>query len=51
MAAYALAVAAATGQTVARCVLLFLTPTGAHERHIDDLTTATAQVRDTVLAG
>jgi ATP-dependent helicase/nuclease subunit A len=51
MAAYALAVTAATGETVARCVLLFLTPTGAHERHIDDLTTATAQIRETVLAG
>jgi ATP-dependent exoDNAse (exonuclease V) beta subunit len=50
MAAYALAVAAATGETVARGVLLFLTPTGAHERHID-LAAASAQVRDAVLAG
>jgi hypothetical protein len=46
----ALAVAAATGETVARCTLLFLTPTGAQERQIDDLTAAAAQVRDTVLA-
>ena len=51
MAAYALAVAAATGENVAHCILLFLTPTGAHERHIDDLNVAAAQIRDAVLAG
>ena len=50
-AAYAVAVAAATGENVAHCILLFLTPTGAHERHIDDLNVAAAQIRDAVLAG
>ncbi|MDT5038037.1 MAG: hypothetical protein QOE03_3222 [Micromonosporaceae bacterium] len=51
MAAYALAVTAATGEPVARCVLLFLSPTGAHERHVDNLAATCTQIRETVLAG
>jgi len=51
LAAYAVAVAAATGETVSRCVLLFLSPAGAHERSVDDLAGAAVQVRDAVLAG
>jgi ATP-dependent exoDNAse (exonuclease V) beta subunit len=51
MAAYALAVAAATGEAIPRCVLLFLTPFGAHERGVADVSGATADVRETVRAG
>jgi ATP-dependent exoDNAse (exonuclease V) beta subunit len=51
MAAYALAIEAATGESVARCVLLFLTPSGAHERNVDDVSSAAAHVRDTVRDG
>lgn len=49
MAAYALAVIAATGETVARAVLLFLSPGGAHEGHIGDLAAASAKVHEAVL--
>jgi ATP-dependent exoDNAse (exonuclease V) beta subunit len=50
MAAYALAIQAATGQPVDRCVLLFLTPAGAHERQIGELIDATTQIRERVLS-
>jgi len=43
--AYALAVARATGQDVARVVFVFLTPDGAIERELPDLAAATADVR------
>ena len=46
-AAYAIAVAAATGERVDRCVFLFLAPGGVREVEIggDDLADASAQVR------
>ncbi|HEX5615372.1 MAG TPA: UvrD-helicase domain-containing protein [Acidimicrobiia bacterium] len=44
-AAYAVAVAAATGEPVVRCVFLFLDPAGARERAVDDLDAAMAEVR------
>ena len=44
-AAYALAVAAATGERVVRCVLCLLTPTGAREIVVDDLDTLVTEVR------
>ncbi|MCQ7029775.1 PD-(D/E)XK nuclease family protein, partial [Escherichia coli] len=44
MAAYALAIEAATDHPVVRCMLLFLTPTGVHHRDIDALDTAKRQV-------
>jgi ATP-dependent exoDNAse (exonuclease V) beta subunit len=48
LGAYAAALEAATGERVARCVLLFLSPTGAVERTVDDIDTTIAQVRDAV---
>ena len=51
MAAYAAALEAATGEPVARCVLLFLSPTGPVERTVDDIDATTALVRDTVRSG
>ncbi|OJF14219.1 UvrD-helicase domain-containing protein [Couchioplanes caeruleus] len=48
MAAYATAVHVATGETVARCILLFLTPYGAHPQPVTDLAEAAAQIRHTV---
>jgi RecB family exonuclease len=48
LAAYAAALEAATGEHLARCVLLFLSPTGAGERTVDDIEMATAQVFDVV---
>jgi ATP-dependent exoDNAse (exonuclease V) beta subunit len=48
-AAYTLAVAAATGEPLARCVFLFLTPTDAIERSITDLERAIAEVREQIL--
>jgi len=50
-AAYALAVAAATGEPVVRVVFLFLTPAGAIERDLDDLDAAVREVRAIVGAG
>jgi ATP-dependent helicase/nuclease subunit A len=50
-AAYAAAVAAATGERVARVTFLFLTPDGAVERHLDGLELAVAHVRDLVARG
>jgi ATP-dependent exoDNAse (exonuclease V) beta subunit len=44
MAAYAAAAQAATGEKVARCVLLFLSPHGAVERQVEDLEPAVRQV-------
>jgi ATP-dependent exoDNAse (exonuclease V) beta subunit len=51
LAAYAAALEAATGERGARCVLLFLSPTGAVERTVDDIDMATAQVFDAVRSG
>nr|WP_275941617.1 PD-(D/E)XK nuclease family protein [Planosporangium mesophilum] len=51
MAAYATAVEAATGEPVSRCVLLFLTPYGAHERVVGGLRDASAQVEELVRSG
>jgi ATP-dependent helicase/nuclease subunit A len=48
LAAYAVALEAATGEAVARCVLLFLSPGGAVARIVDDIDEATRQVRDAV---
>jgi ATP-dependent exoDNAse (exonuclease V) beta subunit len=45
-AAYALALAAATGEDVTRVVFLFLTPGGAVERELVDLDAAVGEVRD-----
>ena len=45
-AAYALAVARATGERVARVVFLFLTADGAVELDLDGLDTATAELED-----
>jgi ATP-dependent exoDNAse (exonuclease V) beta subunit len=50
-ASYALTVAAATGEPVARVTFLFLTPEGAIERHLPDLDAAVAHVRALVTAG
>jgi ATP-dependent helicase/nuclease subunit A len=49
-AAYALVVAAATGEPVADVVFVYLTPQGAVEHRLTDLDAATAEVR-TLLAG
>jgi ATP-dependent helicase/nuclease subunit A len=48
LAAYAAALEAATGEHLARCVLLFLSPTGAVERAVADIDMAIAQVFDAV---
>jgi ATP-dependent exoDNAse (exonuclease V) beta subunit len=50
-AAYALAVAQATGEAVARVTFLFLTPAGAIERELADLPAAVAEVERLVRAG
>jgi ATP-dependent helicase/nuclease subunit A len=50
-AAYALAMAQATGEAVARVVFVFLTPQGAVERELPDLTGAIADVERLVVAG
>jgi ATP-dependent helicase/nuclease subunit A len=50
-AAYALAVARATGETVARVTFVFLTPAGAVERPLADLDAAVAEVAAAVTAG
>jgi len=47
-AAYALAVAEATGRKVSRCTFLFLARQGAEIRHVDDLEAATGEVRSMV---
>ena len=47
---YALAVAAATGEAVARCVFVFLTDDGAVERDIDDLAAAVGDAEKVVTA-
>jgi hypothetical protein len=44
-ASYALALEAATGERVARCVFLFLGAGGADERAVSDLPQALAEVR------
>ena len=49
-AAYALAVAAATAENVVRVTFVFLTPSGAVERHLGGLDAAVARVRDLVAA-
>ena len=50
-AAYALAVGRATGEPVTRVVFLFLTPQGAVERELPDLSTAIADVERLVRVG
>ncbi len=45
-ASYALALAEATGEPVARCVFLFLAPAGAVARDVDDLPRAVDEVRE-----
>ncbi|HLT17601.1 MAG TPA: 3'-5' exonuclease, partial [Acidimicrobiales bacterium] len=50
-AAYALTVAATTGEPVERVVFLFLTPQGAIERDLPDLAAAVAEVERLVRAG
>jgi ATP-dependent exoDNAse (exonuclease V) beta subunit len=50
-AAYALVVAATTGEPVTRVVFLFLTPDGAVERGLPDLTGAIREVEAAVAAG
>ena len=47
-ASYALALETATGEPVARCVFLFLTPEGAWARDVDVLDRAIAEVRAVV---
>ena len=49
--AYALAVSAATGEPVVRVVFVFLTPSGAVERDLDDIAGAVTAVRAAVIAG
>jgi ATP-dependent helicase/nuclease subunit A len=51
LAVYASAVEAAVGEPVARCVLLFLSPTGSYAATVPDLAEAVARVRSTLLAG
>ena len=50
-AAYALAVAQATGEAVVRVTFVFLTPAGAEERHLTGLEAAIADVRRLVEEG
>jgi ATP-dependent exoDNAse (exonuclease V) beta subunit len=50
-ASYALAVGAASGETVTRVTFVFLTPDGAVERDLPDLAGAVAHVRTLVAAG
>jgi ATP-dependent exoDNAse (exonuclease V) beta subunit len=50
VAAYVSGLAAATGRPVARAVLLFLSPSGAAERTVDDIDDAITQLREQVLA-
>ncbi|MHB8438971.1 MAG: 3'-5' exonuclease, partial [Acidimicrobiales bacterium] len=50
-ASYALAVAATTGELVARVVFVFLTPEGAVERDLPDFAAAVEHVRELVIAG
>jgi ATP-dependent helicase/nuclease subunit A len=50
-ASYALAVAAATGEPVVRVTFVFLTPEGAVERDLPDLTPSVEHVRALVVAG
>ncbi len=50
-ASYALTVSAATGESVPRVTFLFLTPDGAIERHILDLSTAVEHARRLVTSG
>jgi ATP-dependent exoDNAse (exonuclease V) beta subunit len=50
-ASYALTVAAAAGEAVARVVFLFLTPSGPIERELGDLAAAIDEVRALVTAG
>jgi ATP-dependent helicase/nuclease subunit A len=48
MAAYAVGIEAATSEPVTGCVLLFLTPTGVHERRVGDLADTAHMIRETV---
>jgi ATP-dependent exoDNAse (exonuclease V) beta subunit len=49
-ASYALALTTATGERVARCVFVFLTPSGAYERDVTDLEDAVTEVRRRLVA-
>lgn len=50
-ASYALAIGAVTDEPVTQVTFLFLTPTGAVERHLEDLDAALARVRALTEAG
>lgn len=50
-ASYAVAVAVATGERVARVTFVFLTPDGAVERDLPDLDGAASRVRELVAQG
>jgi ATP-dependent helicase/nuclease subunit A len=50
-ASYALTIAAATAETVARVTFVFLTPDGAVERDLENLEVAAADVRALVALG
>ena len=50
LAAYAAALEAATGEQIARCVLLFLSPTGAEAWEVPELGAAVMAVRAAVVA-
>jgi ATP-dependent exoDNAse (exonuclease V) beta subunit len=49
MAAYAAALAAAAGEPVARCVLLFLSPTGAEAWEVPEIAAAMTAIRAQIL--
>jgi ATP-dependent exoDNAse (exonuclease V) beta subunit len=51
IAAYVTGLAAATGRPVARAVLLFLSPSDATERAVNDLHGAVAHLHDEIRAG
>jgi len=51
LAAYAAALQAATGEPLARCILLFLSPHGAAERTVDGVEEAVLRVHDAVRSG
>lgn len=51
LGAYAVAIEAATGRSVARALLAFCSPTGATEFEIEDLPLAVGRVRDFLSRG
>jgi ATP-dependent helicase/nuclease subunit A len=50
LAAYAAAIEAAVGETVARCALLFLSPTGAQAWEVPEIPAAVTAIRASVPA-